>query len=169
MPKFAAAGKPTAKKDLAMMAMNYGNVYVAKIAMGANDLQTIKAIMEAEAYDGPSLIIAYSHCIAHGINMAKGLESQQLAVDSGHWPLFRYNPDNLAQGKNPLKLDSKAPKIKLEDYIYTENRYKMLTKAYPERAKQLLNFAQEEVLKKWSIYEQMAGMTYSKPEEKEEE
>ena len=167
--KFAAAGKPTAKKDLAMMAMNYGNVYVAKIAMGANDLQTVKAIMEAEAYDGPSLIIAYSHCIAHGINMAKGLESQQLAVDSGHWPLFRYNPDNLKEGKNPLKLDSKAPKIKLEDYIYTETRYKMLTKSHPERAKELLNFAQEEVLKKWSFYEQMAGMTYSKPTNGEEE
>ena len=125
--------------------------------------------MEAEAYDGPSLIIAYSHCIAHGINMAKGLESQKLAVDSGHWPLFRFNPENLAQGKNPLKLDSKAPKIKLEEYIYTETRYKMLTKAYPERAKQLLSLAQEEVLKKWSFYEQMAGMTYSQPEDKEEE
>ncbi|MBL1215269.1 MAG: pyruvate:ferredoxin (flavodoxin) oxidoreductase [Ignavibacteriae bacterium] len=167
--KFAAAGKPTAKKDLAMMAMNYGNVYVAKIAMGANDLQTVRAIMEAEAYDGPSLIIAYSHCIAHGINMAKGLESQQLAVDSGHWPLFRYNPDNLKEGKNPLKLDSKAPKIKLEDYIYTETRYKMLTKSHPERAKELLDFAQEEVLKKWSFYEQMAGMSYSKPTNDEEE
>ncbi len=160
--KFAASGKPTPKKDLGMMAMSYGNVYVAKIAMGASDLQTIKAIQEAEAYDGPSLIMAYSHCIAHGINMSKGLESQKAAVESGHWPLFRYNPDNVKVGKNPLKLDSKAPKIRLEDYIYKENRYKMLTKAKPETAKHLLDFAQAEVLKNWKLYEQMAGFDYSK-------
>jgi pyruvate-ferredoxin/flavodoxin oxidoreductase len=167
--KFAAAGKPTAKKDLAMMAMNYGNVYVAKIAMGANDAQTVRAIIEAEAYDGPSLIIAYSHCIAHGINMQKGLESQQLAVDSGYWTLFRYNPDNVKEGKNPLKLDSKAPKIPLVDYTYKETRYKMLTKSHPERAEQLLKFAQEEVNKRWSFYEQMAAMDYSgKGKDKEE-
>ena len=101
--------------------------------------------------------------------MAKGLESQKLAVDSGHWPLFRYNPDNVEEGKNPLKLDSKPPKIKLEDYIYTETRYKMLTKSHPERAKELLSFAQEEVLKKWSFYEQMAGMSYEKPASSEKE
>ncbi|MBU2493968.1 MAG: pyruvate:ferredoxin (flavodoxin) oxidoreductase [Bacteroidetes bacterium] len=159
--KFAASGKPTPKKDLGMMAMNYGNVYVAKIAMGANDAQTIKAFLEAEAYDGPSLIIAYSHCIAHGINMAKGMDSQKLAVDSGHWPLFRFNPDNLKEGKNPLKLDSKAPKIKLKDYIYTETRYKMLTKSNPEAAAKLLNFAQAEVYKNWKLYEQMAAFDYS--------
>ena len=139
--KFAAAGKPLPKKDLGLIAMSYGNVYVAKIAMGANDVQTVKAILEAEAYDGPSIIIAYSHCIAHGINMSKGLESQKLAVDSGHWPLFRYNPDNLKEGKNPLKLDSKAPKIKLEDYIYNETRYKMLTKSHPAHAAELLKLA----------------------------
>ncbi len=155
--KFAAAGKPTAKKDLAMMAMIYGNVYVAKVAMGANDVQTLRAFLEAEAYDGPSLIIAYSHCIAHGINMAKGMESQKAAVDSGYWPLFRYNPENLNDGKNPLKLDSKAPKIKLEDYIYKETRYKMLTKSHPTEAKELLIKAQEEVLKKWKFYEQMSS------------
>jgi pyruvate-ferredoxin/flavodoxin oxidoreductase len=159
--KFAAAGKPTGKKDLAAMAMSYGNVYVAQIAMGANDLQTLKAILEAEAYDGPSLIIAYSHCIAHGINMGKGMENQTLAVESGHWPLFRYNPDNKKEGKNPLKLDSKAPKIKLEDYIYRETRYKMLTKSHPKEAKELLKIAQDNVIKKWHYYEQLANMDYS--------
>ncbi len=162
--KFAAAGKPTPKKDLAMMAMNYGNVYVARIAFGANDAQTVRAFLEAEAYDGPSLIIAYSHCIAHGINMAKGLESQKLAVDSGYWPLIRYNPENLKEGKNPLKLDSKAPKIKLEDYIYKETRYKMLTKSHPLVAKQLLEKAQEEVLKRWKMYEHMANLDISQSE-----
>lgn len=159
--KFAAGGKPTPKKDLARMAMAYGNVYVAQVAMGSNDLQTLKAFLEAEAYDGPSLIIAYSQCIAHGINMAKGMDSQKLAVDSGYWPLFRFNPDNLKEGKNPLKLDSKAPKIKLEDYIYKETRYKMLTKFAPENAKKLKELAQEEVLKKWKLYEQMAAFDYS--------
>lgn len=159
--KFAASGKPTPKKDLAMMAMTYGNVYVAQIAMGSNDLQTLKAFIEAEAYDGPSLIIAYSHCIAHGINMAKGMDSQKLAVDSGYWPLFRYNPDNLKEGKNPLKLDSKAPKIKLEDYIYQETRYKMLTKFAPDAAKMLKEQAQEYVLNKWKLYEQIAAFDYS--------
>jgi len=159
--KFAAGGKPTAKKDLAMMAMNYGNVYVAKVAMGSNDAQTVRAFLEAEAYDGPSLIIAYSHCIAHGINMAKGMEHQKLAVDSGYWPLFRYNPENLKEGKNPLKLDSKAPKIKLEEYIYKETRYKMLTKSHPKEAKELLEAAQEEVIKRWKLYEQMAAFDYS--------
>lgn len=159
--KFAAAGKPTPKKDLAMMAMNYGNVYVARVAFGANDAHTVRAFLEAEAYDGPSIIIAYSHCIAHGINMTKGLESQKLAVDSGYWTLIRYNPENLKEGKNPLKLDSKAPKIKLEDYIYKETRYKMLTKSHPLIAKQLLEKAQEEVLKKWKLYEQMANMDLS--------
>lgn len=167
--KFAAAGKPTPKKDLAMMAMNYGNVYVARVAFGANDAQTVRAFLEAEAYDGPSLIIAYSHCIAHGINMAKGLESQKLAVDSGYWPLIRFNPENLKEGKNPLKLDSKAPKIKLEDYIYKETRYKMLTKSHPLIAKQLLEKAQEEVIKRWKLYEQMANLDFSgETKEKEE-
>lgn len=159
--KFAAAGKPTAKKDLGMMAMNYGNVYVAKVAMGANDVQTLRAFLEAEAYDGPSIIIAYSHCIAHGINMAKGLDCQKAAVESGHWPLFRFNPQNLEKGENPLKLDSKAPKIKLEDYIYKETRYKMLTKSHPKEAKQLLDMAQAEVLKKWKQYEHLASMKYT--------
>jgi pyruvate-ferredoxin/flavodoxin oxidoreductase len=159
--KFAAAGKALPKKDLGMIAMSYGNVFVAKIALGSNDAQAVKAILEAEAYNGPSLIIAYSHCIAHGINMSKGLESQKLAVDSGYWPLFRFNPDNVKEGKNPLKLDSKGPKIHLEDYIYKETRYKMLTKSHPEHAAELLKLAQEDVLKRWKVYEQMANFDYS--------
>ncbi|MBI9072085.1 MAG: pyruvate:ferredoxin (flavodoxin) oxidoreductase [Melioribacteraceae bacterium] len=162
--KFAAGGKPTGKKDLSMMAMSYGNVYVAKIAMGANDVQTIRAIMEAEAYDGPSLIIAYSHCIAHGIDMSKGLQNQKAAVESGHWPLFRFNPDLLDMGKNPLKLDSKAPTISFADFAYKENRFKMLTKSHPEEAKQLLTIAQKEVTKKWAYYEQLAKLEYSENE-----
>lgn len=156
--KFAAGGKPTAKKDLALMAMSYGNVYVAKIAMGSNDLHTIKAIMEAEAYDGPSLIIAYSHCIAHGIDMAKGLECQKAAVDSGHWLLFRYNPELAAEGKNPLKLDSKAPKITVSDYALKETRYQMLAKSNPEASKHLLDLAQKEVEKKYKFYEQLSSL-----------
>ncbi|HEX2960320.1 MAG TPA: pyruvate:ferredoxin (flavodoxin) oxidoreductase [Ignavibacteriales bacterium] len=169
--KFAAGGKPTAKKDLALMAMSYGNVYVAKVAMGANDLQTIRAFQEAEAYDGPSLIIAYSHCIAHGIDMAKGLDSQKAAVESGHWPLFRYNPELAAEGKNPLKIDSKAPKIKVEEYAYKETRYTMLKKSNPEESKRLLALAQAEVEKKWRYYEQLASATgngEAKPEVKAE-
>ncbi len=155
--KFAAGGKPTPKKDLAMMAVNYGNVYVAKVAMGSNDAQCVKAFLEAEAYNGPSLIIAYSHCIAHGIDMQKGLESQKLAVDSAYWPLFRYNPVLANEGKNPFKLDSKPAKIKLEDYIYKETRYKMLTKSDPASAKYLLEHAQKEVETKWKMYEYLAA------------
>ncbi|MCK5456631.1 MAG: pyruvate:ferredoxin (flavodoxin) oxidoreductase, partial [Melioribacteraceae bacterium] len=166
--KFAAAGREQAKKDLGKIAMGYKSVYVAQIAMGANDTQTLKAILEAEAYDGPSVIIAYSHCIAHGYNMAQGMEHQKLAVNSAHWPLYRYHPDNLKEGKNPLKLDSKAPKIKLEEYIYTEQRYKMLQKMDPARAKYLLGLAQAEVDKKWSRYEQLAAMDYSDLKEEPE-
>jgi pyruvate-ferredoxin/flavodoxin oxidoreductase len=151
--KFAASGKPAMKKDLAMLAMTYQNVYVARVAMGANDLHTLKVFLEAEAYDGPSIIIAYSHCIAHGIDMAKGLEQQKLAVESGHWPLMRFNPDLMAEGKNPFVLDSKSPKVSLDNYIYRETRYKMLTKADPEHAKELLDKAQEMVNLKTKIYQ----------------
>jgi pyruvate-ferredoxin/flavodoxin oxidoreductase len=164
--KFAASGKPVGKKDLGMMAMNYGHVYVAKVAMGANDTQTLKAFLEAESYDGPSIIIAYSHCIAHGINMTKALENQKAAVDSAHWTLFRYDPRNVAQGKNPLKLDSGAPKIKFEEYAYKETRYKMLTKSEPEHAAMLMKHAQEFVDEKWKIYEKMAGNGDAKAEQK---
>ena len=155
--KFAAAGKPGAKKDLGMMAMTYGNVYVAKVAMGANDQHTLRAFLEAEAYDGPSLIIAYSHCIAHGINMGTAMQNQKAAVDSGHWPLFRYHPDLEKEGKNPFKLDSKGLKIPLKDYAYMETRYKMLTKSHPAEAAVLIKEAQEDVVRKWKEYERLAA------------
>ncbi len=155
--KFAAAGKPLSKKDLGLMAMSYGNVYVAKVAMGANDAHTVKAFLEAEAYDGPSIIIAYSQCIAHGINMETGMHNQKAAVDSGHWQLYRYNPELAKQGQNPFKLESKAPKIPLKDYAYMETRYKMLTKSHPEAAAKLMEQAQQDVLNKWKMYEQLAA------------
>ncbi|MCD6219150.1 pyruvate:ferredoxin (flavodoxin) oxidoreductase, partial [Candidatus Calescamantes bacterium] len=157
--KFAAGGKPNAKKDLAMMAMVYGNVYVARVAMGANDAQTVRAFLEAEAYNGPSLIIAYSHCIAHGYNLVNGMEQQKSAVLSGCWPLIRYNPSLLKEGKNPLQLDSKPPTLPLEEYIYKETRYKMLLKSNPEAAKRLLKLAKEEVTKRWKLYEHWAAMS----------
>ncbi len=156
--KFAAAGKPQVKKDLALLAMTYGNVYVARVAMGANDAQTVKAFLEAEAYDGPSLIIAYSHCIAHGYDMRYGMEQQKNAVLSGYWPLLRYNPALAVQGKNPLQLDSKAPSLPLEKYVYNETRYTVLTRTDPERAKALLAEAQEDVRRRWRLYEHWASM-----------
>jgi pyruvate-ferredoxin/flavodoxin oxidoreductase len=155
--KFAAGGKRMGKKDLGMIAMSYGNIYVAKIAMGANPRQTLRAFVEADAYPGPALIIAYSHCIAHGIDMINGLRQQKLAVDSGHWPLFRYNPLLAAQGQNPLQLDSKKPSISLKDYIYTEIRYKMLTHSNPETARRLLDEGQKFVNDRWAMYEKLAA------------
>lgn len=154
--KFAAGGKRIPKKDLGLLAISYGHIYVAQIAMGANDAQTVKAIQEAEAYDGPSLIIAYSHCIAHGIDMAKGLDQQKLAATSGHWLLYRFNPELREQGKNPLQLDSKAPNTPLHDYFYNENRYRMLRQTNPEVAKALLTQAQEVVARRWHHYQWMA-------------
>ena len=159
--KFAAGGKPMPKKDLGMMIMTYRNVYVAQIALGANDTQTVRAFLEAEAYDGPSLIIAYSHCIAHGTDMKKGFTHQNDAVDSGHWILYRYNPDLIQEGKNPLQLDSKAPKISLEDYAYQETRYRMLTLSKPEEAKKLMAMAQKDAQTRWNIYNQLANLDYS--------
>ncbi|MBZ0308227.1 MAG: pyruvate:ferredoxin (flavodoxin) oxidoreductase, partial [Anaerolineae bacterium] len=159
--KFAAGGKPAPKKDLGLMAMTYGNVYVARVAMGAKDEHTLKAFLEAEAYEGPSLIIAYSHCIAHGIDMVLGLESQKAAVDSGQWPLYRYNPDAGAQGQNPFSLDSRAPKMPVERYLYMENRFKMLTKSNPEVAKELLKLAQEDVDTRWAYYEYLASRPFT--------
>ncbi len=155
--KFAAAGKPACKKDLGLMVMSYRNVYVAKIAMGANDQHALRAILEAEAYDGPSLIIAYSHCIAHGINMTTGMNNQKAAVDSGYWPLYRYNPELALEGKNPFKLESKGLKIPFKDYAYMETRYKMLTKSHPELAAKLIKEAQEDVINRWKEYERMAA------------
>ncbi len=153
--KFAAGGKPMPKKDLALLAVSYGNIYVARVAMGASDVQTVRAFMEAEAYDGPSIIIAYSHCIAHGIDMGRGMSNQKAAVESGYWPLFRFNPALAKEGQNPFKLDSKTPKISLKDYAYMETRYKMLTKSHPDDAERLIKLAQEDVNEKWAIYENL--------------
>ncbi|MGD0497982.1 MAG: pyruvate:ferredoxin (flavodoxin) oxidoreductase [Bryobacteraceae bacterium] len=164
--KFAAAGKPVGKKDLAMMAVNYGTVYVARVAMGAGDMHTVKAFLEAEAYDGPSLIVAYSHCIAHGYDMAHGMDQQKAAVNSGYWPLFRYNPDLVAQGKNPFQLDSRAATIPLKDYVYNETRYTMLAKSNPEHAQKLLELAQEDVNSRWKIYDYWAHMPVNGGEKK---
>ena len=158
--KFAAGGKPTAKKDLGITAMRYGNVYTAQVAMGANDTHTVKAFVEAEAHNGPSLIIAYGQCIAHGIDMAKGMHQQKLAVDSGYWPLYRYDPKLSDQNKNPFQLDSHGPRIPLEDYIYTEGRYRMLQQSDPEVAKFLLAQAKKSVSHRWQQYKQLAQMTW---------
>jgi pyruvate-ferredoxin/flavodoxin oxidoreductase len=154
--KFAAGGKPVGKKDLAMMAVSYGSVYVARVAMGASDMHTVKAFLEAEAFEGPSLIIAYSHCIAHGYDLAFGLEQQKAAVSSGYWPLFRYNPDLVAQNKNPFQLDSRPPSLPLKNYIYNETRYTMLVKSNPEEASRLLTLAQEDVASHWKLYDYLA-------------
>ncbi len=159
--RFAAAGKPMPKKDLGMIYMTYGNVYVAQVAMGANDNQTVKAFLEAESYAGPSLVIAYSHCIAHGINMRTVFDQHQAAVDSGAWVLYRYDPRRAAQALNPLQPDSKAPKIPLKDYAYNETRFKMLTQSDPERAEHLLRMAQQDVVTRWRMYEQFASLDYS--------
>ncbi|HPT25389.1 MAG TPA: pyruvate:ferredoxin (flavodoxin) oxidoreductase [Bryobacteraceae bacterium] len=155
--KFAAGGKPSAKKDLAMMAVAYGNVYVARVAMGSSDMQTLKAFVEAEKWNGPSIIIAYSHCIAHGYDLQFGLEQQKLAVQSGHWPMFRYNPALIAEGKNPFVLDCKAPSLPLDKYIYNETRFTMLVHSRPEDARRLLAEAQADVMNRWRLYEQMAA------------
>ncbi|HKS94644.1 MAG TPA: thiamine pyrophosphate-dependent enzyme, partial [Terriglobia bacterium] len=157
--KFAAGGKSAPKKDLAMMAMTYGHAYVARVAMGGSDTQTLKAFWEAEAYDGPSLIIAYSHCIAHGYDMAYGIEQQKAATLSGYWPLFRYSPELAREGKNPLQLDSRPPSIPLEKYIYNETRYTMLAHTDPEAARKLLEQAQEDVRERWRLYENWAAMS----------
>jgi pyruvate-ferredoxin/flavodoxin oxidoreductase len=154
--KFATGGKTSAKKDLGMTAIRYGDVYIAQVAMGANDTHTIKAFLEAEAHPGPSLIIAYSQCIAHGIDMAKGMHQQKLAVDSGYWPLYRYNPRLVEENKNPFQLDSSDPKIPLREYIYTEGRYRMLQQSEPAVASVLLGQAQKAVTRRWQHYKQLA-------------
>jgi pyruvate-ferredoxin/flavodoxin oxidoreductase len=154
--KFAMGGKSGGKKDLGMIAMTYGNIYVATIAMGANDQQTLKAIQEAESYDGPSLIIAYSHCIAHGINMINGLQDQKAAVASGQWILYRFDPRRIEKGENPLMIDSKAPTIPLEQYLMMENRFKMIVKSNPEEAKRLFQIAQKDVTARWKRFEYLA-------------
>jgi pyruvate-ferredoxin/flavodoxin oxidoreductase len=165
--KFAANGKDLPKKDLGMMAMSYGYVYVARIAMGASDRQTLQAIREAEAYEGPSLIIAYSHCIAHGFNMKLGLQQQDLAVKSGVWPIYRYNPELAAVGENPLSVDSKEPTVPVEEYAYNETRYRMLLQSNEERAEMLMEKAKKDASSRWTLYQQMADMHYNTPESKE--
>jgi pyruvate-ferredoxin/flavodoxin oxidoreductase len=155
--KFAAGGKPGPKKDLGMMAMTYGNVYVASVAMGAKDEHTLKAFLEAEAYDGPSIIIAYSHCIAHGIDMTTAMSDQKVAVDSGQWLLYRYHPERTTAGENPLTLDSRAPTRKVQDFLLQQTRFKMLTKSKPEDADRLWKLAQQDVEARYRMYEYMAS------------
>jgi pyruvate-ferredoxin/flavodoxin oxidoreductase len=163
--KFAANGKGMPKKDLGLIAMSYGYVYVARVAMGASDQQTLNAFLEADAHEGPSLIIAYSHCINHGIDMRKGLEQQKLAVQAGFWPLYRYNPKLVEEGKNPLTIDSKDPSIPLEQYAYNETRYSMLLQSDEQRAEMLLKLAQQDVKSRWELYKQMAAMHYGNNDE----
>jgi pyruvate-ferredoxin/flavodoxin oxidoreductase len=163
--KFAASGKGTAKKDLAFMAMSYGTVYVAKVAMGGSDAQTLRAFREAEAHPGPSLIIAYSHCIAHGYDLRHGMDQQKAAVLSGYWPLFRYDPELARQGKNPMQLDSKPPSMPLKQYAYNETRYTMLAHSDPDAARRLLDEAQEDVRARWRLYEQWAATGGKEPAE----
>jgi pyruvate-ferredoxin/flavodoxin oxidoreductase len=155
--KFATAGKPTDKKDLGLLAMAYGNVYVASVAMGADDNQTVKAFVEAESYDGPSILLAYSHCIAHGFNLRYGLAQQEKAVKSGHWLLYRFDPRRVAQGLNPLQLDSPAPSIPLAAYVELENRYQMLMQSDRQRAAMLLRHGQETVRRRYQEYVHMAA------------
>ena len=156
--KFAASGKKNSKKDLAMEAVSYGSVYVAKVALGGNDSHVAKAFQEAEAHDGPSIIIAYSSCIAHGYDLVHGLEQQKLAVQSGYWPLMRYNPGLREEGKNPFQLDSKAPAIRLKEYTYREARYTMLARSNPDLAAELLVEAQDDVERQWRVYSARAAM-----------
>jgi pyruvate-ferredoxin/flavodoxin oxidoreductase len=165
--KFAANGKDLPRKDLGMIAMTYGYIYTAQVAMGASDMQTLRAFREADAYDGPSLIIAYSHCINHGIEMKLGLKQQDLAVKSGLWPMYRYNPDLIMEGKNPLQLDYKEPSIPVKDFAYNETRFSMLVQSNEERAEALLKLAQGDALERWQRYSQMAAISYGEAQPKE--
>jgi pyruvate-ferredoxin/flavodoxin oxidoreductase len=154
--KFAASGKQLAKKDLGLLAIAYGDIYVGRIAMGANDTHTVRTFLEADAYDGPSLIIAYSVCIAHGYDLRYGQEQQKKAVLSGHWPLYRYDPRLAETGRQPFQLDSKPPSIPLQDYIYAESRYRMLTQSDPVEARRLLALAESDIRARWARYERLA-------------
>jgi pyruvate-ferredoxin/flavodoxin oxidoreductase len=156
--KFAAAGKEMPKKDLGMIAMTYGNVYVARIAFGAKINQTVQTLLEAEAYPGPSLVIAYSHCIAHGYDLVHGAEQQKLAVESGVWPLYRFDPRRIAEGLPPLQLDSGPPKASAQDYMRNENRFRMVEKQDPERFKRLLDAASRQAAQRFAVYQQLAGL-----------
>ncbi len=167
--KFAAAGKRTRKKDLGMIASAYGDVYVAQIAMGADNPQTVKALAEADAYPGPSLVIAYSHCIAHGIEMKKGMEQQKLAVDTGYWPLYRYDPRHAGRGEHPFRLDSRPPKLPVSEFMSREARFAMLARARPADAAELAELAQHDVDERWHVYEQMAEIEHEPAEPEAEE
>jgi pyruvate-ferredoxin/flavodoxin oxidoreductase len=162
--KFASAGKDTSKKDLGAIARAYGNVYVAQVALGANELQTTKALLEADAWHGPSLVIAYSTCIAHGIDMSKSMTHQKDAVRSGYWPLYRFHPNEIDDGY-PFALDSHAPTIPIRDFIATEARFGMLERTHPERARHLAALAQADADERWRYYEQLAGMQRTVPHE----
>jgi pyruvate-ferredoxin/flavodoxin oxidoreductase len=159
--KFATSGKPIGKKNLGMIAMSYGHIYVAQVAFGAKDAQTVNAIREAAEYDGPSLIIAYSHCIEHGYDMGDGLTHQELAVKTGYWPLYRFDPRKVAEGGTPLKLDSKAPAMPLEEYSMLENRYRVLHKSNPGLAAKLAVMAQDYVNERWTMLENMANLNFA--------
>jgi pyruvate-ferredoxin/flavodoxin oxidoreductase len=161
--KFAAAGKSTPKKDLGLMAIAYGNVYVARVAFGAKDTQTVKAFVEAESYAGPSLIIAYSHCIAHGYDMQFGAEQQKLAVETGYWPLYRFDPRLADEGKSPMQLDSAPAKAPLSNYVRNETRFRMVEQQNPERYKMLMADAQEQANRRFALYESLAKVMGPKP------
>ncbi|MGC9093443.1 MAG: pyruvate:ferredoxin (flavodoxin) oxidoreductase [Bacteroidota bacterium] len=161
--KFGAAGKPNPKKDLALLALVYGNVYVARVAIGANDAQTVRAFLEAEAYNGPSLIVAYSHCIEHGYDLAFGMLHQKIAAETGYWPLFRYDPSLTTKGKNPFRLDSKPPKVPFHELASSETRFRVLAKTHPDRAALLTQLAQEDIAFRWKMYEQLAKMFEPQP------
>ncbi len=156
--KFASSGKPSRKKDLGLMAVAYGNVYVAQVALGANPAQTVRTFLEAESYPGPSLILAYSHCVAHGINMTTSMTHQKEAVNCGFWPLYHYDPRNARSGEQPFHLDSHKPKTRFRDFAMQEARFAMLARANPEHAERLLRLAQEDIDDQWHYYEQMAGV-----------
>jgi pyruvate-ferredoxin/flavodoxin oxidoreductase len=160
--KFAAAGKPTGKKDLGAVARAYGNVFVAQISLGANDAQSIKALIEAEAWPGPSLVIAYSTCIAHGIDMSKSMSHQKDAVKSGYWPLYRFQPSEVEDG-TPFKLDSAKPSMPISEFVATETRFAILQRSDPERAAELAELIQADADERWRYYEQLAGMHRSVP------
>jgi pyruvate-ferredoxin/flavodoxin oxidoreductase len=162
--KFAAAGKRTRKKDLGQIAAQYGDVYVAQVAMGADNPQTVKALAEADAYDGPSLVLAYSHCIAHGIEIAKGMQQQKLAVDTGYWPLYRYDPRHVHAGEHPMRLDSRKPKLPLTAFTEREARFAMLKRSKPEEAARFETQSQQDVDERWLVYEQLAQVEHEHAE-----
>jgi pyruvate-ferredoxin/flavodoxin oxidoreductase len=161
--RFAAGGKPQPRKDLGMLAMTYGNVYVAQVAFGANPAQTVRAFAEADTYNGPSLIIAYSHCIAHGIDMTRGFENQKRAVQCGFWPLYRFNPDLSKEGKNPLQLDSKDATISFKDFAVAENRFRTLKQSNPERFAMLMEQAEKLVAQRFKLYKNLAAIDCTAP------